>query len=163
MENSVSVQWPKPTSDHPGTSVMHVDKFSRGLGNFAAPDYAEPNEQASDEYPFILVTGRNLFHYNAGTQTRRTGLTEFRDTDLLEMHPVDAGVMGINDGDTVWLCSPRNRVQMKVEITNNVRKGNLFTTFHFPDVGVNSVLSASADGYTHCPEYKVQAVAIELQ
>ncbi|HJM20153.1 MAG TPA: molybdopterin-dependent oxidoreductase, partial [Candidatus Thalassarchaeaceae archaeon] len=160
MENSVSVQWPKPTSEHPGTSVMHVDKFVRGLGNFAAPDYAEPNEQASDEYPFILITGRNLFQYNAGTQTRRTGLTEFRGTDLLEMHPVDAGNMGINDGDSVWLSSPRNRVQMKVEITNNVRKGNLFTTFHFPDVGVNSVLSASADGYTHCPEYKVQAVAI---
>jgi len=44
-----------------------------------------------------------------------------------------------------------------------VRKGNLFTTFHFPDIGVNTVLSASADGYTHCPEYKVQAVAIEVQ
>ena len=162
LDDSVSVQWPKPTAEHPGTSVMHIDEFSRGLGNFAAPDYAEPNEQASDEYPFILVTGRNLFHYNAGTQTRRTGLTEFRDTDLLEMHPVDASAMGISDGDTVWLSSPRNRVEMKIEVTNNVRKGNLFTTFHFPDVGVNTVLSASADGYTHCPEYKVQAVAIEL-
>ena len=139
---------------------MHVDKFSRGLGNFAAPAYAEPNEQASEEYPFILVTGRNLFHYNSGTQTRRTGLNEFRETDLLEIHPVDASNLGIRDGDSVWLSSPRNRVQIKAEISNNVRKGNLFTTFHFPEVGVNSVLSASADGYTHCPEYKVQAVAI---
>jgi len=160
MDNSVSVQWPKPTPEHPGTTVMHVDKFSRGLGNFAAPAYAEPNEQASEEYPFILVTGRNLFHYNSGTQTRRTGLNEFRETDLLEIHPVDASNLGIRDGDSVWLSSPRNRVQIKAEISNNVRKGNLFTTFHFPEVGVNSVLSASADGYTHCPEYKVQAVAI---
>jgi predicted molibdopterin-dependent oxidoreductase YjgC len=163
LESSQAVQWPKPTVDHPGTSIMHIDKFSRGLGNFAAPEYAEPNEQASEEYPFILITGRNLYHYNAGTQTRRTGLSEFRETDLLEMHPVDANAMGISDGDTVWLASPRNRVEMQVEVTNSVRKGNLFTTFHFPDIGVNTVLSASADGYTRCPEYKVQAVAIEVQ
>jgi predicted molibdopterin-dependent oxidoreductase YjgC len=162
LESSQAVQWPKPTADHPGTSIMHIDKFSRGLGNFAAPEYAEPNEQASEEYPFILITGRNLFHYNTGTQTRRTALSEFRETDLLEMHPADASAMGISDGDTVWLASPRNRVEMQIEVTNNVRKGNLFTTFHFPDIGVNTVLSASADGYTHCPEYKVQAVAIEV-
>jgi predicted molibdopterin-dependent oxidoreductase YjgC len=163
LESSQAVQWPKPTAEHPGTSIMHIGEFSRGLGNFAAPEYAEPNEQASEEYPFILITGRNLFHYNAGTQTRRTGLSEFRETDLLEMHPVDANAMGISDGDTVWLASPRNRVEMQIEVTNNVRKGNLFTTFHFPEIGVNTVLSASADGYTHCPEYKVQAVAIEVQ
>jgi predicted molibdopterin-dependent oxidoreductase YjgC len=161
LERPEAVQWPAPTSEHPGSSVMHVDQFSRGLGNFAAPEYAEPNEQVSDAYPFILVTGRNLYHYNSGTQTRRTGLTEFRVTDLLEMHPRDAEPLGISDGDEVTLSSPRNDVRMIVQFSDTLRRGNLFTTFHFPDVDVNSVLSASADGYTHCPEYKVQAVAVK--
>jgi len=160
LESAEAVQWPAPSEDHPGTTVMHQERFSRGLGHFAAPEFAEPNEQASDEYPFILVTGRNLFQYNAGTQTRRTGLIRFRSTDPLEIHPEDAAELGINHGDEVWLESPRNRVKMSVEVTDIVRRGNLFTTFHFPEVGVNSVLSASADGYTHCPEYKVQAVSV---
>ncbi|SVE45728.1 uncharacterized protein METZ01_LOCUS498582, partial [marine metagenome] len=161
LERPEALQWPAPSIDHPGTSVMHEEKFSRGLGNFAAPEYAEPNEQVSEQYPFILVTGRHLFHYNSGTQTRRTGLTEFRATDLLEMHPDDASSLGISEGDEVILSSPRNDVKMNVHISDSLRKGNLFTTFHFPDVEVNSVLSASADGYTDCPEYKVQAVAVK--
>ncbi|MBT3653500.1 MAG: formate dehydrogenase subunit alpha [Euryarchaeota archaeon] len=161
LETPQAVQWPSPTEDHPGTTVMHQEKFSRGLGNFAAPEFSEPNEQASDDYPFILVTGRNLFHYNAGTQTRRSDLVKFRDTDYLEIHIKDARRLGINDGDEVWLSSPRNRIKMAAKVGDTVRIGNLFTTFHFPEVGVNSVLSASADGYTHCPEYKVQAVSIE--
>ncbi|MDP6326008.1 MAG: formate dehydrogenase subunit alpha [Candidatus Thalassarchaeaceae archaeon] len=160
LEHPEALQWPAPTSEHPGTSVMHQDVFSRGLGNFAAPEYAEPNEQVSDEYPFILVTGRNLFHYNSGTQTRRTGLAQFRHTDLLEIHPDDASALGINDGDEVLLSSPRNEVKIIVHITDSLRKGNLFTTFHFPEVEVNSILSGSADEYTDCPEYKVQAVSI---
>jgi len=161
LERPEALQWPAPTNEHPGTSVMHQGEFSRGLGNFAAPEYAEPNERVSEEYPFILVTGRNLYHYNSGTQTRRTGLSEFRDTDLLEIHPDDAASLGISDGDEVILSSPRNEVKMVVHISDSLRKGNLFTTFHFPEVDVNSVLSASADGYTNCPEYKVQAVAVK--
>jgi len=160
LETSKALQWPVPSDDHLGTSIMHQGTFSRGLGNFAAPEYAEPNEQASDDYPFILTTGRNLFHYNSGTQTRRTGLVKFHSSDFLEMNSEDANRMGFKDGDEVLLASPRNKVKMILKVTDDVRIGFLFTTFHFPDVGVNSVLSSSADGPTNCPEYKVQAVAI---
>ncbi|HJM30001.1 MAG TPA: molybdopterin dinucleotide binding domain-containing protein, partial [Candidatus Thalassarchaeaceae archaeon] len=146
---------------HPGTSVMHSEQFSRGLGYFAAPEYSEPNERPSDEFPFILVTGRNIYHYNSGTQTRRTGLAKFRDSDYLEMNYEDANSLSISNGDEVWISSPRNRIKMIAQVGNSMRKGNLFTTFHFPDIGINSVLSSSADGYTFCPEYKVQAVSVE--
>ncbi|HIG19608.1 MAG TPA: formate dehydrogenase subunit alpha [Candidatus Poseidoniales archaeon] len=160
LESAEAIQWPAPSIDHPGTNVMHKEEFSRGLGNFSAPEFIEPNEQASEDYPFILVTGRNLFHYNSGTQTRRTGLSEFLNTDLLEMHPKDAARLGFSDGDEVMLASPRNKIKMILKLSEDVRIGNLFTTFHFPEVGVNSVLSSSADNLTKCPEYKVQAVAI---
>ncbi|HJL65188.1 MAG TPA: molybdopterin-dependent oxidoreductase, partial [Candidatus Thalassarchaeaceae archaeon] len=161
LESPEAVQWPAPSAGHPGTSVMHSEQFSRGLGHFAAPEYSEPNERPSDEFPFILVTGRNIYHYNSGTQTRRTGLAKFRDSDYLEMNYEDANSLSISNGDEVWLSSPRNRIKMIVQVGDSMRKGNLFTTFHFPDIGINSVLSSSADGYTFCPEYKVQAVSVE--
>jgi formate dehydrogenase major subunit len=81
-------------------------------------------------------------------------------TDYLEMHPKDATRLGFKEGDEVMLSSPRNAVKMTLQLTDDVRVGNLFTTFHFPDIGLNSVLSGSADNLTKCPEYKVQAVAI---
>lgn len=160
LDSPDAVQWPVPASGHPGTTVMHQGRFLRGLGNFSAPLYEEPNEQPSPEYPFILVTGRNIFHYNSGTQTRRTSLLEFRETDILDMHPQDADRLGVVDGQMVRLESPRNSVVMRVSVSDAVRIGNLFTTFHFPEVGVNSVLSSSSDGPTRCPEYKVQAVNV---
>jgi len=160
LEDVEAIQWPAPEKGHPGTTVMHSDVFSRGLGNFTAPEFAEPTERASEEYPFILVTGRNLFHYNSGTQTRRTGLNEFHADDYLEIHPEDALRLEITGGSKVWLSSPRSRIQMTAVVTDDVRQGNLFTTFHFPETGVNTVISSSSDSYTRCPEYKVQAVAI---
>ncbi len=161
LESPEAVQWPVPNAGHPGTSVMHSEQFSRGLGHFAAPEYSEPNERPTDEFPFILVTGRNIYHYNSGTQTRRTELAKFRDSDYLEMNYEDANSLSISNGDEVWISSPRNRIKMIAQVGNSMRKGNLFTTFHFPDIGINSVLSSSADGYTFCPEYKVQAVSVE--
>jgi len=161
LESPEAVQWPVPNAGHPGTSVMHSEQFSRGLGYFAAPEYSEPNERPTDEFPFILVTGRNIYHYNSGTQTRRTELAKFRDSDYLEMNYEDANSLSISNGDEVWISSPRNRIKMIAQVGNSMRKGNLFTTFHFPDIGINSVLSSSADGYTFCPEYKVQAVSVE--
>jgi formate dehydrogenase major subunit len=76
------------------------------------------------------------------------------------MHPRDADRLGFSDGDEVMLASPRNKIKIILKLSEDVRVGNLFTTFHFPEVGVNSVLSSSADHLTKCPEYKVQAVAI---
>ena len=161
LEQPESIQWPAPEPGHPGTKVMHTSRFNRGLGQFAAPEFAEPNERTSDDYPFIMVTGRHLFHYNAATQTRRTPLTEFSSTDYLEIHPADAAEIGIDDGSDVWLSSPRKKIKMVAKHSASLRRGNLFTTFHFPELGLNGVLSSSADGLTGCPEFKVQAVNVE--
>ena len=161
LEQPESIQWPAPEPDHPGTKVMHTSRFNRGLGQFAAPEFAEPNERTSDDYPFIMVTGRHLFHYNAATQTRRTPLTEFSSTDYLEIHPDDAAEIGIDDGSDVWLSSPRKKIKMVAKHSASLRRGNLFTTFHFPELGLNGVLSSSADGLTGCPEFKVQAVNVQ--
>ena len=79
----------------------------------------------------------------------------------MEIHPDAAAGLGIDDGSPVWLSSPRKKIKMMAKHSTELRRGNLFTTFHFPDLGLNGVLSASADGLTGCPEFKVQAVNIE--
>ncbi len=161
LESPEAIQWPAPSADHPGTMIMHDAVFNRGLGHFAAAGFEEPNEKTSSDYPFILITGRHLFHYNAGTQTRRTPLKEYSSTDYLEIHPDDAIGLGIDDGSPVWLSSPRRKIKMVAKHSKELRRGNLFTTFHYPELGLNGVLSSSADDLTGCPEFKVQAVNIE--
>ncbi len=161
LESPEAIQWPAPTLEHPGTTVMHQGVFNRGLGHFAAPGFAEPNEHASSAFPFILITGRDLYHYNAATQTRRTGLTQYKLTDYLDIHPEDAAGLGIGDGSPVWLSSPRKKIKITARHRSDLRRGNLFATFHFAEIGLNGVLSSSADGPTGCPEYKVQAVNVE--
>ena len=88
-------------------------------------------------------------------------MVEFHDSDILEINPQDADKYGLVNDDKVMISSPRHEIEMVIQINDGIRVGNLFSTFHFPDIGVNSLISSSADEFTDCPEYKVQAVAIK--
>jgi formate dehydrogenase major subunit len=155
------LQWPVPTADHPGTALMHAERFPRGLARFVPVDYLPPGESPSDAYPFLLITGRILQHYNCGSQTRRTGIMELVDADVLEMHPEDAARLAVRDGEWVRLVSARAEAVLPVVRSERVRPGELFTSFHFPATEVNALLSSSADESSKCPEYKVSAVRVE--
>jgi formate dehydrogenase alpha subunit len=155
------LQWPVPHAAHPGTPIMHIDRFPRGRAKFAAVEYLPPGEEPDTHYPFVLVTGRILQHYNAGTMTRRTGLAEMVDRDYLEIDPDDATALGLTDGDLAEVTSRRASIRLTVRLSRRVARGNLFTTFHFPEVPVNSLLSSSSDLLTRCPEYKVLAVRVQ--
>jgi len=157
------LQWPVPHKDHPGTPVLYMDrKFATksGKARLTAVDWAPPGEEIDREYPFILVTGRQLAHYNAGTMTRRTANLELHPSDLAEIHPDDAQRLAINDGDEVEVASRRGAVRTFAHVTTRVAPGNLFMSFHFPEVKVNLLTSSNADAATKCPEYKISAVAI---
>ena len=140
---------------------MHRERFARGKGKFVAVDYLAPGEQPSEEYPFVLVTGRLLEHYNCGAQTRRTDIIELVNSDVLEMHPDDLARLGFRQDQLVRLVSARSSAVMPVSSSDRVSPGELFTSFHFPDTDVNSLLSSSADESSKCPEYKVSTVNVE--
>jgi formate dehydrogenase major subunit len=161
LEQPEGLQWPVPDKRHGGTSLMHRDAFSRGKGRFVAVDYLAPGEQPSAEYPFVLVTGRLLEHYNCGAQTRRTDLIQLVSRDMLEMHPDDMAWLGLHPSQFVRLVSARSSAVLPVSSSDRVRPGELFTSFHFPDSDVNSLLSSSADESSKCPEYKVSVVRVE--
>jgi len=161
LESHAGLQWPVPSAAHAGTSLMHRETFPKGKARFVSVDYLPPGEEASEEYPFVLTTGRILQHYNCGAQTRRTEIMHIVDADMLEMHPTDAARLKFREGEIVGLVSARGQAVLPLALSERVLPGHLFTSFHFPASDVNELLSSSADESSKCPEYKVSAVRIE--
>jgi formate dehydrogenase major subunit len=145
-----------------GTAILHVDKFKRGLGKFHFFPFQETREieQHHADFPLILTTGRLLEHYNAGTMTRRTANSRIVTHDELAIHPDDARPRGIGHGDLVRVSSARGEVRLQAKISDEVKPGIVYCTFHFPDHLVNTVTSSESDEDTMCPEYKVVAVEV---
>jgi len=156
------LQWPV-APDGADTPILYEHEFELpgGKASFAALPYKPPGDAADEDFPLILVTGRRLEHYNAGTMTRRTGNLTLMSSDSLEVHPDDAATLGLVEGETVTLRSRRGQIQLPVQITTRIEPGHVFTAFHFPEVRTNLLIGPSADVNTSCPEYKVVAVAIE--
>ena len=154
-------QWPV-APDGTDTKILHTESFKRGRGRFVFREYVESPEILSYQYdfPFILTTNRVLEHYNAGTMTRRTPNVQIVREDLLLIHPDDATRHHIAQGDWVCVESARGKVDIKAQLTDEVKPGILSTTFHFPELMVNIVTSDIHDSEAKCPEYKVVAVRI---
>ncbi len=85
--------------------MMHVDGFVRGKGKFIVTEYVATDEKTGPRFPLLLTTGRILSQYNVGAQTRRTANVVWHDEDVLEIHPHDAEIRGVKDGDWVQLAS----------------------------------------------------------
>jgi formate dehydrogenase major subunit len=121
------------------------------------------NERSTRRFPLILTTGRILSQYNVGAQTRRTANVVWHTQDVLEMHPHDAEVRGIAEGDLVTLSSRVGETVLPVRIAERMPVGVVYTTFHHPQTGANVVTTEFSDWATNCPEYKVTAVQIALK
>jgi formate dehydrogenase major subunit len=155
-------QWPIAEGNI-GTPIMHVDQFKRGLGKFHFFEFRESEElvEHGKNFPFILTTGRLLEHYNCGTMTRRTGNSLIVSKDVLAVNPADAARKGIETGDMVRIVSARGEVVLEAFVSDEVKPGIVYTTFHFPERLVNNVTSDVHDEDTLCPEFKITAVDIE--
>lgn len=160
LDAGFGLQWPVLDAAHPGTGVMHGETFPRGKAKFTPVEYMPPGEEPTEDYPLTMVTGRVLHHYNCGAQTRHSKLLEFVDTDILEIHADDAAALGIKSGDRAVVKSARAEVTLPAVISDRVPPGTVFTTFHFPELNLNTLLSSSSDDLSKCPEYKVSTVAV---
>lgn len=155
------LQWPCPTPEHPGTPVLHTSQFTRGLGLFCPVAYRPPAEETDEEYPFILSTGRILYHWHGGTMSRRSpGLEAIAPEAEAEINPTDAQVLGIADGDLVGVASRRGKVLAIAKVTNRSPKGTVFMTFHYAEAAVNLLTIDAVDPTAKIPEYKVCAVKL---
>jgi formate dehydrogenase alpha subunit len=164
LERGERLQWPVPDEGHPGTPVLHVNRFPRGRGRFHAVEHLPPAELPNAEYPLVLTTGRVLYHWHGGELSRRAaGLLDVCPEPLVEISPEDAVRIGLSGGQVVRVRSRRGEMTARAAVTDRVAPGVVFGNFHFPGpANVNNLTTAALDPVARIPEYKVCAVAVEL-
>lgn len=163
LERGDRLQWPVKSADHPGTPVLHIGQFTRGLGKFAPIEHVPPAELPDDEYPVLLSTGRVLYHWHGGEMTRRAkGLMEVYGQALVEVNPDDAERLGLNGNKRVRVTSRRGSIEAEAWVTDRVPPGMVYTNFHFPETSANILTLVALDPVAKIPEYKVCAVKVEL-
>jgi formate dehydrogenase major subunit len=158
------LQYPVPTEDHPGTVFLFGERFPTedGRATFHPAQHADPAELPDQEYPFVMCTGRQLYHWHTGTMTRRSnGLDAREPTAIVEIHPDDAHALGIADGDLVRLTSRRNSVVISARTSDRVARHQVFVPFHFREAAANLLTSPVLEPHAKMAALKVCAVRIE--
>jgi predicted molibdopterin-dependent oxidoreductase YjgC len=159
---TTGLQWPCPDRNHPGTKILHRDRFTRGKGLFSPVEYKPPAETPDKEYPIVLTTGRILQQFHTGTLSRRSQvLNTLAPECLVEMNPKDAEKLGIGNGDMVNVTSRRGEITAKAKVTERSREGMVFIPFHFNEAPANCLTNDVLDPDSKMPELKVAAVRIK--
>jgi formate dehydrogenase alpha subunit len=157
------IQWPCTGPEHPGTPRLHVEKFNTpsGKGNFTALTYRPPAEKADKKYPFILTTGRNLYHYHLAMTSKVPGLVALYPEEEIWINPSDAEKLGITPGDKVKVTSRRGELVAKARVTDEVAPGTNYMSFHYYETPTNVLTNQALDPVSKTPEYKVTAIRME--
>lgn len=154
--------WPCPDPAHPGTPILHRERFNTpdGKGRFFPVAYQHPAEQPGPDFPFWMTTGRVTVHYNSGAMTHRVpSLSRYAPAAWAALHPEDAERLGLADGDQVEVHTPRGKTTVRVQVSPEVQPGLVFLPFHFS--GVNVLTRKDLDREARIPAYKVAACALE--
>ena len=159
-----ALHWPCPTVEHPGTPILHKEKFSHpdGIGIFAPIEWKPPAEVPDAEYPFVLTTGRILWHWHTGTMTRRSATLDSEvPTGWIEINPDDAKALGIQNKEMVRATTRRGTVNVPAKVTPDIMKGVMFMPFHFAECAANILTNNALDPIAKIPEFKACAVKVE--
>ncbi len=164
LRESGGIQWPCPEDNHPGTPILHTERFTRGLGEFAAVTYRPPVDAPTLERPFVLTTGRHLWNFHTNTMTGASpGLAELNATGYVELHPGDALKLGVCDGEVVRIESRHGSVDVAARVCSaerTPRRGVVFMPFHFADAPANRLTGGALDPTSKIPDLKVTAVSV---
>lgn len=165
IQEQNGVFWPCPTPESKGTPRLFEEKFYHpdGKARFHALPYKPPAELPDAEYPFFYTTGRVIFHYLSGNQTRRIGqLVENAPEPYVEIHPLAAEKLGIQAGDMVQVTSRRGQMFVPAKITRAIRPDTVFIPYHWGGKqSANQLTIRAFDPISRIPEYKVCAVQVK--
>jgi formate dehydrogenase alpha subunit len=160
LEREGGVHWPCPSLDHPGSPFLFAEEFPRGRGQFVALDYGTKSELPDAEFPFLLSTGRVLYHWHGGTLSRRSSLDEMWPEATVEISPADAGRLGVATGDWVEVASRRGAIRLRALVSGRSPEGTVFIPFHFVEAAANLLTLNRVDPRAKIPDFKVCAVRL---
>ena len=156
------VRWPCPSKDHPGTKVLHTGSFKIGKGVFAIVEHTPPMEETDENFPFILTTGRNLFHFHTGSMTRRSVKLQRESPEpYVEINSADANQLDVLEGQSVRVSSRRGSITLAARVTDWIRPGTIFIPFHYAEAAANKLTNNALDPIAQIPEFKVCAASVE--
>ncbi len=164
LEKPEALCWPCPTKEHPGTPILHKEKFTHpdGLGIFTPIEWKPPAEVPDKDYPLILTTGRCIWQWHTGSMTRRSESLEREEpTGWVEINPEDAKALGIKDKEMVKAVSRRGDIKIGARVTKDIKKGVVFMPFHYAECAANVLTNNALDPVASIPEFKACAVRIE--
>lgn len=161
----VGIQWPCPDKEHPGTSILHVGEFKRGKGLFTVNDFEFLGDQRSEEFPFLLTTGRVTHQYHTGTMTRKVWTLALEyPNGFVEINAKDAKELGIKDHQPVRITSARGSIVAPAMVTDRINEKTVFVPFHFAESPANRLTGGqNLDPIINIPALKVSAVRIEVE
>ncbi|MGD1005327.1 MAG: formate dehydrogenase subunit alpha [Methanoregulaceae archaeon] len=164
LEKPEALHWPCPTKEHPGTPILHKEKFSHpdGLGIFTPIEFKYPAEVPDKDYPLILTTGRCIWQWHTGTMTRRSeNLEREEPTGWVEINPEDAKALDIKDKEMVRAVTRRGQIDIGARVTKDIKKGEVFIPFHYAECAANLLTNNALDPVAAIPEFKACAVRLE--
>ena len=158
------LQYPVLTSDSKGTAFLFNEAFPTADGRalFVPVEYVAPEELPNEEYPFIMNTGRQMYHWHTGTMSRRsTGLDSREPVPVVDINPRDAVELGVGEGDTVRVSSRRGSMLIGARLSERQARGQIFIPFHFREAAANLLTNPRLDPYAKIAEFKISAVRVE--
>jgi formate dehydrogenase major subunit len=157
--------YPNADPEHSdGTVVMFGERFNTpdGLAHLVPAEWLPAKELPSEQYPFVLNTGRLLEHWHTGSMTRRSyALDAIKPRAEVYLHPADAAQLGLADGDMARVSSRRGTIELHTRVSHAEAQGNCFIPFHFREAAANLLTTDEIDPFGKIPEFKFCAVRIE--
>jgi formate dehydrogenase major subunit len=163
LDGGAGLQYPVLDTEHPGTAYLFDKSFptADGKASFHPVEFLPPAELPDEQYPFLLNTGRQMYHWHTGTMTRRSFALDAREsTPTVELNPEDAEALGVHEGDAIAISSRRGRITIAVRLSHRVARHQVFVPMHYREAAANLLTNPALDPYAGIPEFKVCAVKL---
>ncbi|HXX82600.1 MAG TPA: formate dehydrogenase subunit alpha [Casimicrobiaceae bacterium] len=163
LEQDSAVTYPCEHEGDPGQRVVFTENFptASGRGRFVPAAIVPAAERPDTDYPFVLITGRQLEHWHTGSMTRRAEvLDSIEPAPVASMHPADLGAMGVAPGNAITVASRRGSITLAARADDGTPRGAVFIPFCYYEAAANLLTNPVLDPFGKIPEFKYCAVRV---
>jgi formate dehydrogenase major subunit len=163
LERDSAVTYPCEKEGDPGTRVVFTANFPTpsGRGRFVPAQVIPAAERPDDDFPFVLITGRQLEHWHTGSMTRRTEVLDaIEPAPVASLHSLDLDALGVAPGGTITVASRRGRITLSARADDGTARGAVFIPFCYYEAAANLLTNPALDPFGKIPEFKYCAVRV---